>query len=63
MYQMSVNVDWKKLHFIQIKNGIMMNVSVIVKNWMIGVLLKMVIRGILVHVVTSVKRHVKLMNI
>ena len=40
-----------------------MNVSVIVKNWMIGVLLKMVIRGILVHVVTSVKRHVKLMNI
>ena len=27
-----------------------MNVSVIVKNWMIGVLLKMVIRGILVHV-------------
>ena len=32
MNPLSVNVDWMKAHVIQSKNGIMINVGVIVKN-------------------------------
>ena len=38
------------MYVIQRKNGIIMNVGVIVKNCMIRVLVKMIIRGILVRV-------------
>ena len=41
----------------------MMNVGVSVKNEMIGILAKIIICRILVHVITSVIRHVKLINI
>ena len=40
-----------------------MNVGVSVKNWMLGALPKMIIRGILVHIIASVVSHVKLVNI
>ena len=50
-----------KVYVIQIINRIMMNVGVSVKNEMIGILAKMC--RILVHVITSVIRHVKLINI
>ena len=58
-----VNVDWMKVYVIQIINRIMMNVGVSVKNEMIGILAKIIISRILVHVITSVIRHVKLINI
>ena len=38
------------MYVIQRKNGIIMNVGVIVKNYMIRVLVKIIIRGILVRV-------------
>ena len=38
------------MYVIQRKNGIIMNVDVIVKNYMIRVLVKIIIRGILVRV-------------
>ena len=41
----------------------MKNVSVSVKNWTIEVIVKMIIRGILVHVIVSVIKHVKVRNI
>ena len=40
-----------------------MNVGASVKNWMLGALPKMIIRGILVHIIASVVSHVKLLNI
>ena len=40
-----------------------MNVGVSVKNWMLGALPKMIIRGILVYIIASVVSHVKLVNI
>ena len=50
-------VDWMKVHVIQKKNIIMMNVGVSVKNLMIGVLAEMIICGILVSVIVSVLKH------
>ena len=47
----------------QSKNRIMINVGVSVKNYMIGGLVKKIIRGFLLHVLVSVIMHVKLMNI
>ena len=49
-----------KPHVIQSKNGNMMNVGVSVRNYMIA---KMTICGILLRVIVSVIRHVKLTNI
>ena len=40
----------------------MVNVRVSVTNYIIGVLVKMIICGILVRVITGVVRHVKLTN-
>ena len=51
------------MYVIQSKNGIMMNVSVSVKNYMIGVFVKSAICGFLACVIVSVIRHVKLMTI
>ena len=41
----------------------MMNVGVSVNNQMIGVFVKSVVCGILAHVIESVIKHVKLINI
>ena len=60
--RVTANVDWINLYEIQIKSGIIRNVSVNVKNQMIGVLVKMVVYGNLLHVIVSVIKHVKLMN-
>ena len=48
-----------KVYVIQNKNGIMMNVVASLENYMIGVLVKMIVCGILVHVTVKVIRHVK----
>ena len=58
-----VNVDLMKVYVIQGKNGVMMNVDVSVKSYMVDVLVKMVICGILVFVIVSVIKDVKLTNI
>ena len=57
------------MYIIRSKNGIMMSVGVSVKNWMIGALGKMIIgglvvhvSGLVVHVIASAIKHVKLMN-
>ena len=52
-----------KVYVIQRKNEIIMNKGVSVKNQVIGILAKMTVCGILVHVIVSVIRHVKLTNI
>ena len=52
-----------KVYVIQSKNGIMLTASISVKNYMIGVLAKMVISGILAHVIVNVIKYVKLTNI
>ena len=59
----SVNVDSMKVYVVPSKTGIRINVGVSVKDYMIEVLLKIIICGILVRVIISVKRHVKLINI
>ena len=50
------------MYIIRSKNEIMMSVGVSVKNWMIGALGKTIIRGLVVHVIASAIKHVKLMN-
>ena len=59
----NVNVDLMRVDVIQGKNGIMINVVVVVKNQMIGVLVKMNICGILECVIVDVIRRAKLINI
>ena len=59
---MSVNADLIKMCVTQNKTRILVNADGSVKNWMIGVLVKMIVCGILVHVIVNVIRHVKLMN-
>ena len=51
------------MYVTQSKNGIIMNVGVSVKNWMIGVIVKMIICRILALVIVNAIKHVKLMNI
>ena len=51
-----------KLHIIQSKNGILINAGVSVKNKMIEILVEIATRRILVCVIASVIKHVKLMN-
>ena len=58
-----VNVDLMKVYVIQGKNEVMMNVDVSVKSYMVDVLVKMIICGILVFVIVSVIKDVKLTNI
>ena len=55
--------NYLKVHVIQSRNGTKMNISTSVKNYMIGALVKMIICGILVQVIVSLKMHVKLTNI
>ena len=58
--------EWKcelKKRVMQSKSGIIINVGESVKTSKVWILLKRVICGILVHVIVSVIRHVKLMNI
>ena len=59
----SVNVGRMKICVIQSKYGIMINVAMSLKNYVIGVLLKMIICGILVHVIANVIGQVRLTNI
>lgn len=59
---MSTNVDLIKMCFTQNKTRININAEMSVKNWMIGVFVKMIIYGILVPVVVNAIRHVKLIN-
>ena len=59
----SVYVDRTEVCVIRSKNGIMMNVSMSVKNQMIGVLAKMIIYEILARVIVRVIKHVKWTNI
>ena len=47
---------------IQNKNKIMMNDNASIKDWMIVVLVKEIISGILVPVIMSMIKHVKLSN-
>ena len=51
------------MYVTQSKDGFMMNVGVSVNNYMIGVLVKIIICGIIVYVIVNVIKHVKLMNI
>ena len=51
------------MYVIQSKNGTMINVDVNLKNWFIGVIVKKFTYEILVSVIVSVKKHVKLVNI
>lgn len=55
--------NYLKVHLIQSRNRTKMNISTSVKNYMIGALVKMIICGILVQVIVSLKMHVKLTNI
>ena len=48
-----------KVHVTQSKNGILLSVWLKVKNYIICVLAKMIIYGILVRVIVSVIKHVK----
>ena len=52
-----------KVYVIQSKNGIIMNDSLRVKNYTIGVLVKMIIFAILAPVIVNVIKHLKLMII
>ena len=60
---LSVNVDWVAWYVIQSKNRIIMNVGVSLKNWMIQALVKVIICDILLRMIVSVLRHVKLTDI
>ena len=62
MNLVSVNADWIKVCEIQNKNKIMMNDNASIKDWMIVVLVKEIISGILVPVIMSMIKHVKLSN-
>ena len=57
MNLVSVNVDTMKTYITQSKNGIMMSVWLSVKNQTIGALVKVIISGILAHVIVSVIGH------
>ena len=59
----SINVDQMKMYAIESKNGIVMNVSESTKNYLIGVLVKKVTCGILVNMIVSMLKHVKLESI
>ena len=63
MNHVSVNVDWMKVYVIQTKIGILVKVGVSAKNWIIGVIVKMIICGILAVVILGVTSHVKPTNI
>ena len=52
-----------KVSTIQTKNGIIKNVGMSLKHQMNGVLVKINIGGILVRVIVSVIKHIKLINI
>ena len=60
---LSINVDWVAWYVIQSKNRIIMNVGVSLKNWMIQALVKVIICDILLRMIVSVLRHVKLTDI
>ena len=52
-----------KVCVIQSKYGIVMDVGVSVKHWITGALVKKIIYEILVRLIVSVIKHVKLRNI
>ena len=52
-----------EVYVIQNKNSIVMIIGVTEKNSMIWVLVKRVIYGLLVHMIASEMKHVKLINI
>ena len=51
------------MHVIQSKNGMMMNVGVNVENYMIRVFVEKVTGGILVRMIVSVMKHLKLVSV
>ena len=55
-----INVDWMKVNLIQSKNGVLANVGVSVKSYIIEALVRMSICGILARVIVSKINHVKL---
>ena len=63
MSRVSETENYLKVHVIQSRNGTKMNIGTSVKNYMAGALVKMIICGILVQVIVSLKMHVKLTNI
>ena len=52
-----------KVYVIQSNTGVIMNVSVTVKIQMIGLIAKMIVFGILVHLIVSVIRREKVTDI
>ena len=54
---------FNEVHIFRSENGILMNVGVNVKNYMIEVLLKMILSGILVRAIVNIMRHAKLTKI
>ena len=52
-----------KMYLIKSKNGIMINIYGNVKKSLIGVFVKMIIFGIIVHVVVSVVNYAQMLNI
>ena len=57
-----INVDWMKVNLIQSKNGVLANVGVSVKSYIIEALVRMFICGILARFIVSKISHVKLTN-
>lgn len=57
-----INVDWMKVNLIQSKNGVLANVGVSVKSYIIEALIRMFICGILARVIVNKISHVKLTN-
>ena len=62
MNRVSVHDDLMKVYIIQSKNGIMVSVGVNVKNQTFDFVVMMIIFGILVRMIVSVKCHIKLTN-
>ena len=63
MNRRSVYVNQIKLYGIQCIIRIMINIGVNLKNWMIGVLFKMIICAIAVRMILNIIRQVNLMSI
>ena len=63
MDRVSVNEDQLKMYILQSKNEIMIKVDVNVNNYLIRVPSKIIIFGKLVHVIASMIKRVKLVNI
>ena len=63
MDRINVNTDLMKMCATQSKNGVMINFNLNIGNWLIGVFVKRIIYVILVHVIVSMIKDVKLLKL